>query len=148
MDQPTFADPRSWPRAGSGIPGQEAQDPPGTFPGAYGRPHSMAVAGGPTPSLLLQGGKGTPSLSAVRHVESPLRPSLLQSQRPRHGGPPLSRRQALLYESEPVRRFAGLKLRAPCPTRPPSSTPVICWSSTAWGRAFWWRSTPTWSPRY
>ena len=26
----------------------------------------------------------------------------------------------LLFESEPVRRFLGLKLSAPCPTRPPS----------------------------
>ena len=25
----------------------------------------------------------------------------------------------LLYESDPVRRFVGLKLSGPCPTRPP-----------------------------
>jgi hypothetical protein len=26
MDQPVFADPRSWPRASSGVPEQEARD--------------------------------------------------------------------------------------------------------------------------
>ena len=35
--------------------------------------------------------------------------------RPRHGGSPFSRGQALLYESDPVRRFVGLRLTAPLP---------------------------------
>ena len=58
----------------------------------------------------------------------------------------------LLYESEPVRRFVGLKLsgvvnQALCPTRPPSSTSVISWKRTTWGSACWRKSTPTWNPR-
>ena len=60
MDQPTLAEPRSWPRAGSGIPGQEAQDPQGSVP-------------------------------------------------------PFTRGQALFYESDPVRRFVGLRLTGPLP---------------------------------
>ena len=36
-------------------------------------------------------------------------------ERPGHGGPPPSRGQALLYEAESVRRFAGLRLSDPIP---------------------------------
>ncbi len=89
MDQPTFADPRSWPRAGSGISEQEAQDPPGNVPGADGRIDSLAVAGGAHPPLFPQGRKGVTALPAVRHAESPLPPAFLQPERPGHGGPAL-----------------------------------------------------------
>ena len=42
----------------------------------------------------------------------------------------------LLYESDPVRRFVGLKLTGPlpdetCPMKPPSCISVIYWSATA-----------------
>ena len=89
MDQPTSADPRSWPRAGSGISEQEAQDPPGTVPGADGRIDSLAVAGGRHPPLFPQGRKGVTALPDVRHAESPLPPVFLQPERPGHGGPAL-----------------------------------------------------------
>ena len=52
----------------------------------------------------------------------------------------------LLYESDAVRRFVGLKLSGPYPTRPPSSTSAISWKNTASVRAFWRKSTPTWNP--
>ena len=89
MDQPTFADPRSWPRAGSGISEQEAQDPPGNVPGADGRIDSLAVAGGAHPPLFPQGRKCVTAPPAVRHAESPLPPAFLQPERPGHGGPAL-----------------------------------------------------------
>ena len=53
----------------------------------------------------------------------------------------------LLYESEPVRRFAGLKLSGPLPDESTICTSVICWKTTAWGRAYWRKSTPTWTPK-
>ena len=58
MDQSTFADPRSWPRAGSGILGQETEDPPGAVLGADGRPDSLAAAAGTHPSFYPKVGKG------------------------------------------------------------------------------------------
>lgn len=49
----------------------------------------------------------------------------------------------MLYEVEPVRRFAGLKLEAlPDETTIPSSG--TCWRSTGSGRSCWRRSTPAW----
>ncbi len=52
-------------------------------------------------------GRGAPSISSVRHVENTLFPAFLQFERPRHGG--------LLYESEPIRRFVGLRLSGQLP---------------------------------
>ena len=85
MDQPTFADLEYQP----GIPGKEAQDPPRTVSGADGRSDSLGKPVGPHPSLLPQGRQGPTSLPAAGHAPDPLRPALLQFERPWDGGPAL-----------------------------------------------------------
>ena len=65
---------------------------------------------------------GDASLPAVRHVAIPLRPALRQTEPPWHGGPPISRGQALLYESDRVRRFVGLWEDHPQLPPPPDET--------------------------
>ena len=70
----------------TGIPGQEAEDPPGAVPGADGRPDSLAAAGGAHPSLLPQSRQGPPPLSAGGDAADSLCAAVLQPQRPRHGG--------------------------------------------------------------
>ncbi len=41
----------------------------------------------------------------------------------------------LLYEAESVRRFVGLKLTDPCPTRPPPELPPSPGAAQPWSRA-------------
>ena len=41
----------------------------------------------------------------------------------------------------------GCGCRNRSPIRAPSSIFATCWSDMTWGRVFWMRSTPTWSPR-
>ena len=53
----------------------------------------------------------------------------------------------LLYESEPVRRFVGLRLSGHLPDETTILNFVICWKRAAWARACWRKSTPTWNPR-
>ena len=53
----------------------------------------------------------------------------------------------LLYESDPVRRFVGLKLSGPLPDETTILNFRHLLEKHKLGRAFWMRSTPTWSPR-
>ena len=106
MDQPTFADleyqgkKRRTPRSCSWS-GWTASSPGGGWRSASGRfIPSRARDAGPT---------------RWRYAASPLCPTVLQSQRTGHGGPPFSRGQALLYEAESVRRFVGLSLSEALP---------------------------------
>ena len=53
----------------------------------------------------------------------------------------------LLYESDPIRRFVGLKRTGPRPDATTTSISATYWSNTTWGRASWRKSTPTWKAR-
>ena len=63
----------------TGIPGEEAQDPPGTVPGADGRSDPLAASGGSNQAHVPQGRKGPPSLSTGRDAANSLCATLLQS---------------------------------------------------------------------
>ncbi len=60
-------------------------------------------------------GRGRHPLPPVGHVAGPLRPALLQPPPPRGQALNDPGMEDLLYESDPVRRFAGLKLSGPLP---------------------------------
>ena len=51
--------------------------------------------------------------------------------------------EGLHYESEPVRRFVGLRLSGPLPDEKTILNSGTYWKATSWGRTFWMRSTPT-----
>ena len=53
----------------------------------------------------------------------------------------------LLYESEPVRRFVGLKLSGPLPDETTILNFRHLLENTAWARASWRKSTLTWRRR-
>ena len=65
------------------------------------------------PTISQRSGVGGPALGG--DAAGAYRPTVLHSQRPSHGILPRSRRQALLYEAESVRRIAGLRLSEPIP---------------------------------
>ena len=53
----------------------------------------------------------------------------------------------LLYESEPVRRFVGLKLSRPLPDETTILNFRHLLEKHSLGRFCWRKSTPTWNPR-
>ena len=139
----------------TGLPAQEAPDPPRTIPGADGLPGSLATAGGAYPAPLSPSGARPPALPPVGDAASPCRPTLLQPERPGDGRPPFSRGQALLYEAESVRRFAGLRMSEPIPDEstilhfrhPVLRRGRLCWNSTNWARGCLRRSKTIWQRR-
>ena len=81
-------------------------------------------------------GRGRRPLPAGGDAAHPLRPALLQPQRPRHGGPPLRGRVgAPLLRSHPERGHSRRER--------PSSTSATCWSATTWERSCSRQSMPT-----
>ena len=70
-----------------GILGQATEDPPGVVPGADGRSHSLAVAGGTHPTLQPQGRKGPPALPLGSDAADSLCATVLQPERPGDGSP-------------------------------------------------------------
>ncbi len=53
----------------------------------------------------------------------------------------------LLYESDPARRFVGLKLTGPLPDESTILNFRHLLERTIWGQPCWRKSTPTWSPK-